>query len=98
MGKFSVAFWNVENFWGASARARLVNDHVRSLDPARNGPDVVAFCEVKDKGKIREVILDELSDYDFAMTDIGSERAAKKKQAEIELLVGWKRGRWLELT
>ncbi|MCG8691158.1 MAG: hypothetical protein MI806_08105 [Minwuiales bacterium] len=90
--KFSVAFWNIENFWGKAARTVRVARHLKSIRADKKMPDVVAFCEIKDKGRIRDVIQKELSDYDFGLTDTGGSRASRKEQAEIELLVGWRRG------
>ena len=91
---FSAMFWNIENFWGNVARTKDVEEHVRTLNPANNGPDIISFCEIKDKGKIREVIMERFSDYDFALTDTGAKSAIQNDRTEIELLVGWKRGKF----
>ena len=91
MTKFSVSFWNIENFWGQTARASRVRKHLEEIHDGTNPPDVVAFCEIKDKGKIRDVIKDEFSEYDFGMTDTGGYRAIQRDKPEIELLVGWRR-------
>ena len=91
-GKFSVAFWNVENFWGRSARASEVSKHLKTIRDDGEMPDVISLCEIKDKGKIRDVIKEEFSDYDFALTDTGGYHSRERDKAEIEILVGWRQG------
>lgn len=76
---FKVLFWNIENFKGDDAsRAAKVVSHIRESDP-----DVVGFSEIKDKAALRSILQDNLSDYDFGITD-GVEG--------IELLAGWRQG------
>jgi hypothetical protein len=90
MAKFSVMFWNVENF------GRLLNGDAASLAAHQQrvvkvanlitqnlDPDLICLCEIKDKVALRSLLMDKLDDYDFGLTD-GREG--------IELLAGWKRG------
>ena len=77
---FSVMFWNVENF-GITTKsdqesARKVAGHIKNLDP-----DLFCLCEIWNKEALRLLLTDELSDYDFAITD---------GEGNIELLTGWK--------
>lgn len=74
-----VLFWNIENFRGDDLdRTRIVADHIRAFDP-----HIVGFSEIGSKRAIRNLMMDELSDFDFGITD-GAQR--------IELMAGWKRG------
>ena len=79
---FSVMFWNVENF-GIGTKsdqesAKKVADHIKNLDP-----DLFCLCEIWNKEALRLLLTDELSGYDFAVTD---------GKGNIELLTGWRRG------
>ena len=86
---FSVMFWNVENFGRHlegddpspeehALRVGQVAAHIRGLNP-----DLFGLSEIKDKVALRSLLMAELIDYDFAVTD-GAEG--------IELLAGWRRG------
>lgn len=95
---FSVMFWNVENLgkslpavdsnMSAKAketrkrkhhkRVKKVADHIKALDP-----DLFCLCEIWDKAVLRRLLMHELTDYDFAVTDGGG---------DIELVTAWKRG------
>jgi len=89
--KFSVLFWNVENFGrflGAdpakhAERVEKIKDHIRGL-----APDLFCLCEIKDKVALRNLIIKEFSDYDFGVTD-GLE--------QIELLGAWKRDKFQQV-
>lgn len=96
--KFSAMFWNVENLgkslpavgsdMSAKAketrkrkhhkRVKKVADHIKALDP-----DLFCLCEIWDKAVLRRLLMHELTDYDFAVTDGGG---------DIELVTAWKRG------
>ena len=78
MKKFSFMFWNVENFYGKAKRTDKVYKHIDCLNP-----DLFCLCEIKDKAALRSLLMERLTDYDFAVTD-GAEG--------IELLTGWRRG------
>ena len=92
--KFSVMFWNVENF-GKSLEGRSpdpdrfkervdqVEAHIRNLDP-----DLIGLSEIRDKVALRNLLMDRLSDYDFAVTD-GAQG--------IELLAGWRKGKFQQV-
>ncbi|MDX8347351.1 endonuclease/exonuclease/phosphatase family protein [Cognatiyoonia sp. IB215446] len=72
-------FWNIENFRGDNAdRTRAAAEHIRAFDP-----HIVGFSEIGSKRAIRNLMMEELSDFDFGITD--------GIQA-IELMAGWKRG------
>ena len=74
-----VLFWNIENFRGDDpARAAAVAQHIRDSDP-----HIVGFSEISSKRAIRNLMMEELSDYDFGITD-GAHA--------FELMAGWKRG------
>lgn len=75
---FRALFWNIEDFAGGAKRTRDVVDHIRQTDP-----DIIGICEVRNKDALREMIRDDFSDFDFAITD---------GQQEVELAVGWRRG------
>lgn len=92
--KFSVMFWNVENFGrnllGDDADPELhaqrvdqVANHIKGLDP-----DLLGLCEIKDRVALRSLLMDKLADYDFGITD-GAEG--------IELLAGWKRAKFSQV-
>jgi hypothetical protein len=92
--KFSVMFWNVENFGrhleGSDTdpetfrtRVESVEKHIRNL-----GPDLFCLCEIKDKVALRNLLMDKFADYDFGVTD-GAEG--------IELLTGWRRGKFQQV-
>ncbi len=62
--KFSVLFWNVENFGrhlggddpdpeSHRIRVEKVEEHIRSLDP-----DLFCLCEIKDKVALRSLLID----------------------------------------
>ncbi len=96
--EFSAMFWNVENLgkglpavdsdMSAKAketrkrkhhkRVKKVADHIKALDP-----DLFCLCEIWDKAVLRRLLMHELTDYDFAVTDGGG---------DIELVTAWKRG------
>lgn len=80
---FSFMFWNVEKFGGATARSDKVQAHIEKQDP-----DLFCLCEIYDKAALRNLIMDRLTDYDFAVTD-GIEG--------IELLAGWKRNAFQQI-
>jgi exonuclease III len=82
MGKMGIKtlFWNIENYSGDPARTAEAVAHIK-----KNDPDVIGFCEIKDKAALRSLLQDNLSDYDFGVTD-GREG--------IELLAGWRRGKF----
>lgn len=87
---FSVMFWNIERFGGDPKRdsekhldrVKAVAAHIRKLEP-----DLLCLCEIDNEDEdeyevLRLSLTDELSEYDFAITDsIGN----------MELLIGWKR-------
>lgn len=90
---FSVAFWNVENFWGKKSRSRKVENRIRSLTKTSDPPDVIGFCEVKDKTLMRQLIMQNFEEYDFAMSDTAIiPKRGRGRKAQIEILVGWRRG------
>ena len=87
---FSVMFWNIENFGrnleGASpdsaafqARVDQVEHHIRTVDGG-NAPDLIGFSEIKDKVALRNLLMERLGEYQFAVTD---------GRQGIELLAGW---------
>lgn len=90
----SVMFWNVENF-GRNfdsgepdnpefiERVNQVSAHIQSLNP-----DLLCLSEISDKVALRNLLMDTLSDYDFAVTD-GS--------GNIELVTGWKRDKFQQV-
>lgn len=60
-----------------------VATHIRNLDSdPESKPDLLCFCEIKDKVSLRSLLTDEFSCYDFAATD---------GEGAIELVAGWKR-------
>lgn len=74
-----VLFWNIESFKGDdSDRARAVAAHIRATDP-----HIVGFSEIGNKRALRNLMMSELSDFDFGITD---------GKQNIELMAGWKRG------
>lgn len=74
-----VLFWNIENFRGDNEeRTRAAAEHIRSFDP-----HIVGFSEIGSKRAIRNLMMEELDDFDFGITD-GAQN--------IELMAGWKRG------
>lgn len=76
-----VLFWNIENFRGDNAeRTRAAAEHIRAFDP-----DIVGFSEIGNKRAIRNLMMEELTDFDFGITD-GAQN--------IELMAGWKRGKF----
>lgn len=75
--EIKVLFWNVENFVGGENRTAEVKKHIQEYDP-----DVFCLCEIKDKVALRSLLMEELGDYDFGLTD---------GQQRIELLAGWKK-------
>ncbi len=76
-----ILFWNIENFRGDNEeRAKIVADHIRASDP-----DIVGFSEISSKRALRNLMMDELTDFDFGITD-GAQN--------IELMAGWKRGKF----
>ena len=75
---FSFMFWNVERFAGGAERTDEVQAHIESLNP-----DLLCLCEIRDKVALRSLLMNQLTSYDFAVTD-GAQ--------EIELLTGWRRG------
>jgi hypothetical protein len=80
---FSFAVWNVKRFQAHPQRIRAVGQLVRTHDP-----DVFGILEFLDKEAARRLVRsDEFKPYDFAFTD-----SAKG----IEILVGWKRGRFAQ--
>ena len=92
--KFSVMFWNVENFGrhlegqepdadAFKIRVGEVEDHIKDLNP-----DLLGLCEIKDKVALRNLLIERLTDYDFGITD-GAEG--------IELLAGWKRDKFQQV-
>ncbi len=73
---FTVMSWNVRQFRGASAhRTRDVAEMIRDQDP-----DVFAIIEFRAKDVARDLISEEFTDYDFAMTD---------SKRQLDFLVGW---------
>ena len=76
--EIKVLFWNVENFVGGKNRTEDVKKHILDFEP-----DIFCLCEIKDKVALRSLLMEELTDYDFGLTD-GAQG--------IELLAGWKRG------
>lgn len=74
---FSFMFWNVERFAGGADRTADVSDHIKGLDP-----DLFCLCEIQDKVALRSLLMEQLTEYDFAVTD-GAEG--------IELLTGWRK-------
>lgn len=84
---FSVMFWNIENFGKHvedterhTERVEAVATHIRNL-PTESKPDLLCFCEIKDKVSLRSLLTDEFKCYDFAATD---------SKGVIELVTGWK--------
>ncbi|MEX0315162.1 MAG: endonuclease/exonuclease/phosphatase family protein [Allomuricauda sp.] len=77
MEEVRVLFWNVENFVGGESRTKEVKKHIQEFNP-----DVFCLCEIKDKVALRSLLMNELTEYDFGLTD-GAQG--------IELLAGWKR-------
>ncbi|MGD1956029.1 MAG: endonuclease/exonuclease/phosphatase family protein [Sphingomonadales bacterium] len=74
-----VLFWNIENFRGDDpVRTRAAADHIREFEP-----HIVGFSEIGSKRAIRNLMMEQLSDFDFGITD--------GIQA-IELMAGWRRG------
>lgn len=74
-----VLFWNIEKFKGDNAaRTAAAAQHIKAFDP-----HIVGFSEINTKRAIRNLMMEELSDYDFGITD-GAQ--------SIELMAGWKRG------
>lgn len=74
-----VLFWNIENFRGDDPeRAAAVARHIKDFEP-----HIVGFSEIGSKLAIRNLMMEELSEYDFGITD-GAQN--------IELMAGWKRG------
>jgi len=74
-----VLFWNIENFRGDNEeRTRAAADHIRTFDP-----HIVGFSEIGNKRALRNLMMEELSDFDFGVTD---------GKQNIELMAGWKRG------
>ena len=64
---FSVLVWNVQKFRGESqARIDDVVDHIRAADP-----DIFGIIELEKPAKVvaRQLIVEEFTDYDFAITD-----------------------------
>jgi hypothetical protein len=79
--KFSVMFWNIKNFGRSQnpsrERVKNVADYITDLKP-----DLFCLCEIWNKDDLRLLLTDELTNYDFAITD---------GEGQIELLTGWKR-------
>lgn len=74
-----VLFWNIENYRGDNEdRTRAAVEHIRAFDP-----HIVGFSEIGSKRAIRNLMMEELPEYDFGVTD--------GIQA-IELMAGWKQG------
>jgi len=76
---FSVLVWNVQKFRGESqARIDDVVDHIRAADP-----DIFGIIELEKPAKAvaRQLIVEEFTDYDFAITD---------SKRQIDFLIGWK--------
>lgn len=88
---FSAMFWNVEHF-GRDPRGpltpedcvRLAAEHITCLNP-----DLFCLCEIYDKAAFRGLLMNEFSDYDFAVTD---------DQANMNLVVGWRRGKFEQVV
>ena len=80
---FSFMFWNVERFAGGAERTRAVQEHIKNLDP-----DLFCLCEIRDKVALRSLLMERLTDYDFAVTDGGE---------EIELLTGWRKSAFRQI-
>ena len=76
---FSISFWNVENFYGNKSRSKRVEEHVRDLTGTSNPPDIVSFCEVKDKTLMRRLLTKNLPEYDFGMSDTALIPKKRKK-------------------
>lgn len=92
--KFSVMFWNVENFGRSiergdpqpsrfEERVDQVADHIQNLNV-----DMLCLCEIRDRVALRSLLMDRLVKYDFAITD---------SSGNIELLTGWKRGKFEQI-
>ena len=86
---FSAMFWNVERFGrklggknpdpeAHAKRVKKVAKHIKGLNP-----DLFCLCEIYDRAVLRRLLMHELTDYDFAVTDGGG---------DIELVTAWKRG------
>lgn len=76
---FSVLVWNIQHFRGESqSRIDDVVDHIRAADP-----DVFGIIELEKPAKAvaRQLISEEFTDYDFAITD---------SKRQIDFLIGWK--------
>lgn len=89
--KFSAMFWNVEHFGRdpeelltPEERVDLVANHISGLDP-----DLFCLCEVYDKAAFRGLLMNQFSDYDFAVTD---------DKANMNLVVGWRRGKFEQVV
>lgn len=76
---YSLLVWNVQHYRHATpARTRRVAEIIADFDP-----DVFGLLEFEAKNAVRDLVMNNFTDYDFAMTD--------SKKA-IEILVGWRRG------
>ncbi len=80
---FTFAVWNVERFNYTPQRARAVGQLIKNHDP-----DVFGILEFLAKDAARKLVRsDDFQPYDFAFTD---------SDQGIEILVGWKRGRFAQ--
>ncbi len=80
---FSFAVWNVERFNYTPQRVRAVGQLIKCHDP-----DVFGILEFLAKDAARKLVRsDDFQPYDFAFTD---------SDQGIEILVGWKRGRFAQ--
>jgi hypothetical protein len=77
---YSFLVWNVEHFRGGQQRLDKVNDLIDHFMP-----DVFGILEFEAKDQARSLVNDHFYEYDFAFTD---------SKQEIEILVGWKRGKF----
>lgn len=73
--KFSVLFWNVENFGsllqGQNPNSQAFQQRVQSVYNHIHGlnPDLFGLCEIKDKVALRNLLMAKLDDYAFGVTD-----------------------------
>ena len=89
--EFSAMFWNVEHF-GRDPKGSLTHEervelaakHITCLNP-----DLFCLCEIYDKVAFRGLLMNQFSDYDFAVTD---------DKGSMNLVVGWRRGKFEQVV
>ena len=81
---FRFLVWNIEHFrHDNAARTAMVAEQIRAFQP-----DVFGILEFQAKKAARRLVRDHFPEYDFAFTD---------SKMAIEILVGWRRGRFAQV-